>query len=83
MPSVQNTGFRSASRAAASMAARGAVSPVQISNWRTACSINIFKPGMTCLPWSRARRIRVGFERIVDHVEDDIAGDLVLETGTR
>src|SRR6185312_12066137 len=47
----------SASRAAASIAARGADSPVQISNCRIACSINILTPAMTCRFWARARRI--------------------------
>ena len=46
-----------ASSAAFSITARGAVSPVQISNCRTACSMNICMPGMTVLPCSRARRI--------------------------
>ena len=57
MSSAPNTSGPSASRAAASMAARGAVSPVQISNCRTACSMNILTPGITCLPCARARRI--------------------------
>ena len=45
-----------ASRAAFSMAERGALSPVQISNWRAACSRNICRPGTSVLPCSRARR---------------------------
>src|SRR5581483_10633277 len=45
----------SASEAAFVMTALGAVSPVQISNWRTACSINISTPGTTVLPCCRAR----------------------------
>ena len=47
----------SASSAAFSMTERGACSPVQISNCRTACSMNICIPRMTVLPCSRARRI--------------------------
>ena len=62
----------SASSAAFSMTARGAVSPVQISNWRTACSMNISRPGTTVLPCSRACRISTRLERIVDHVEHHI-----------
>ena len=37
------------------MTERGAVSPVQISNWRTACSMNMSRPGTTVLPCSLAR----------------------------
>ena len=69
----------SASIAAFCMTERGAVSPVQISNWRTACSMNMSRPGTTVLPCSLARLHEHGFERVVHHVEDDVGGDLVFE----
>ena len=69
----------SASSAAFCMTARGAVSPVQISNWRTACSMNMSRPGTTVLPCSLARLHQHGFERVVHHVEDDVGGNLAVE----
>src|ERR1051325_16772 len=47
----------SASSAALCMTGRGAVSPVHISNWRTACSMNMSRPGTTVLPCCLARLI--------------------------
>jgi len=48
-----------ASKAAFSITDRGADSPVQISNCRTACSTNISIPGTTALFCCFARRIKV------------------------
>ena len=69
----------SASSAAFSMTERGAASPVQISNWRTACSMNISMPGHHGLALLPGAPDQHGFERVVHHVEHDLGGNVAVE----
>ena len=55
--------FPSAARTTCSISARGAVSPVQISNWRAPCATSISKPEIVVSPRPRAsfsRRVSWG-----------------------
>ena len=61
----------------------GADSPVQISNCRTACSMNISMPrndGLLLLFGAADQR---RFERVVDHVEHDVGGNRRLRRSSR
>ena len=68
-----------ASTAAFSIAARGAGSPVKISNCRAACSINISSPGMISRPCSSGTLQQQRAGRVVHHVKHDIGRYLAVE----